>query len=96
MSDDTNPIPTDDQDQEETNQTSRSDNNSTPVSSTSPAVSDEESVAGGAPDPESDDDVDEIGEEFGIEYAQDEPLDLERKVRLTTQPEPPEEDNPTA
>ena len=43
-------------------------------------------------DPESDDDVDKIGEELGVTYEQDEELNIEDKVPVTTESEPPSEE----
>lgn len=40
-----------------------------------------------------DDDVDEIGKEFGITYEQDEPLNIEEKVPITTPTDPPADDD---
>lgn len=62
----------------------------------SPAVSDSQSQAGHNPDLESDDDIDQVGEEFGVEYQDDEELDISRKVHLNTTSQPPKDEDPSA
>ena len=43
-------------------------------------LTDEETAGGSAPDVESDDDVDKIGEGVGIHYDPDEELDISKKL----------------
>lgn len=43
-------------------------------------------------DPESDDDVDELGEEVGVTYSDTEDIDITKKVPVTTPSEPPSEE----
>lgn len=61
----------------------------------SPAMHDSSSASGHAPDLEVDDDVDELGEESGISYNSEEELGIDHKVSVTTQSQPPEEDQPS-
>lgn len=60
----------------------------------SPADADAASASGHAPDLESDDDVDFLGDEAGVIYSDDEELGIDQKVQVTTTPEPPTEDTP--
>lgn len=55
---------------------------------TPPAVADNQAVGGSMPDPESDDDVDDIGKEYGAVYEDDEPLQIDKKIPVTTKSEP--------
>lgn len=60
-----------------------------------PAVHDSGAASGHAPDLEVDDDVDELGEEVGINYDETEELGIDHKVPLSTETIPPEEDRPS-
>lgn len=53
--------------------------NAVPVS---PAVADELSVGGSTPDPASDDDIDEIGNTYGVKYPDTQPLDISKKIQF--------------
>ena len=61
---------------------------------TPPSVQDSQAVSGSNPDPESDDDVDSIGNEFGVKYDPKQPLQVENKVQVSTESTPPEADKP--
>ena len=56
---------------------------------TPPAISDEESFSGDTPALTSDDDVDELGEEYGVNYEDKEELDMSKKIKMQTETEPP-------
>jgi hypothetical protein len=62
---------------------------------TSPSRHDEQAFGGEMAALDSDDDIDQVGEEYGVEYAENEELDVAKKVPVTTVPEPPatEEDS---
>ncbi len=57
---------------------------------TPPARADEQAFGGSNPALTSDDDIDEVGEEYGVEYSDDEELDVSKKVKITSDLEPPE------
>ncbi len=59
-----------------------------------PEKQDEEAFSGEMAALESDDDVDEVGEVYGVEYKDMEELNVARKVAVETEPEPPTEDKP--
>lgn len=52
---------------------------------TSPAKQGEQSFSGGVAALTSDDDIDELGEEYGVEYEDDEELNIGKKINAQTQ-----------
>lgn len=59
-----------------------------------PALHDQNAASGHQPDLESDDDIDEMGEDLGVTYDENEELSIDSKVPVITESEPPTEDTP--
>jgi len=57
---------------------------------TSPAIRDEQAFGGDAAALTSDDDIDEVGKDYGVRYKDEEELDIAKKIDIQTQPGPPE------